>query len=466
MKDLFKSFLSFGFATSIEKILSFLLLPVYTRLFSLEDYGALDLIQVLISFLSIFCLLQLETSLQRYYYDYKDNFLEKRLVSNIVVLVTGLSILLTLILVIFSKNISILLLDSDIYSTSIKLAALQLPFTNFSIMSLIVFRFEKKNGLFLKAILIKVLSIIVCTYIFVINKELGINGVFASILISNIVAFIYQIIHLNKMINFNIDKSVLNKSLSYALPQFPARLGNATISYLNRFLMISFLSVSAIGIYSLSLKLASFVQLGYIAFSMAWTPFMFAQINKSNDKIIFPKVLDIITVIVFSLICIVTIFSKELVLIISGSKFIESSKYLGALSLYFSFFIFKEIVDVGPKKLEKTKYLTYSFTISVIVNFITMFLFIKSYGIKGVVLSMVLTNMVLFYLSLYISNKLYPIKFNIYNFTLQLILSLIVIIYFMNMDLDIIFKFILSIMIIIFLIVNLKNKIINMKNYI
>ena len=71
MREFLKSFFSFGVATSIEKILAFILLPIYTRLFTTTEYGMIDLCQVLMGIVSVFALLQLETSLQRYYYKWE-----------------------------------------------------------------------------------------------------------------------------------------------------------------------------------------------------------------------------------------------------------------------------------------------------------------------------------------------------------------------------------------------------------
>mgnify|MGYP003578586811 CR=1 FL=1 len=69
MKDLFKSFLLFGLATAIEGLLGFMLLPIYTRHFTKIEYGVIDMVGVILAIATIFGVLQIETALQRYYYD-------------------------------------------------------------------------------------------------------------------------------------------------------------------------------------------------------------------------------------------------------------------------------------------------------------------------------------------------------------------------------------------------------------
>jgi len=66
MNNFVKAFLSFGLATSIEKLLGFIILPIYTKYFNTTEYGVIDMIGTILQISCVFGLLQLETSLQRY----------------------------------------------------------------------------------------------------------------------------------------------------------------------------------------------------------------------------------------------------------------------------------------------------------------------------------------------------------------------------------------------------------------
>jgi O-antigen/teichoic acid export membrane protein len=77
MKEFFKSFATFGLAISIDKLIGLILLPIYTSFFTQEEYGIIEIIQSVISIVCIFGMLQLETSLQRYYYNY-ENYKKKK----------------------------------------------------------------------------------------------------------------------------------------------------------------------------------------------------------------------------------------------------------------------------------------------------------------------------------------------------------------------------------------------------
>jgi len=81
MKELILNFFSFGLAVSLERFLSFLLIPLYASVFSVTEFGVIDLVQTFIGVVTIFCFLQLETSLQRFYYEYEGEEKKKFLFS-------------------------------------------------------------------------------------------------------------------------------------------------------------------------------------------------------------------------------------------------------------------------------------------------------------------------------------------------------------------------------------------------
>jgi O-antigen/teichoic acid export membrane protein len=213
--------------------------------------------------------------------------------------------------------------------------------------------------------------------------------------------------------------------------------------------------LAAIGIYSVSMKLASSIQLVNTAFIMAWAPFMHAQFKKENNKKLFADVFPIVVGVTFLFVCLISLFSLELVKLLATKEFYSASKYVGGLSLFFSLYIIKETVDIGPKIREKTKYLSLTFILSVIVNLISLFVLIQLLELKGVVLAMMITNLFLVILSWFISNKLYPIPFSIIKFVLMLVPTLIVVILIMYVDISLFIRILVGIGICVFFGINL-----------
>src|SRR6185312_8073982 len=205
MRELIKSFFSFGLATVIERVIAFLLLPIYTRYFTTAEFGVIDLITVVIGIIIIFAHLQLETSLQRYYFDYEGD--EKNLfISTIVITMTILSVILTIILTATSTLISDLVLKNAQYSNLYKLAAVQIPFTNYSMLALVILRYEKKNKLFTIMIVVKMLITVLFTLVFVAWFKMGLNGVFYAQLLGLVVSSVLLFFSIREFSTFKISK--------------------------------------------------------------------------------------------------------------------------------------------------------------------------------------------------------------------------------------------------------------------
>lgn len=449
MKEFLKSFFSFGFATSIQKMMGFLLLPIYTRIFTTTEFGVIDLIQVILGITSIFAVLQLETSLQRYYYDLKVD-LKKTFISTIVIVITFFSFIVMIICLLLSGPLSDLIFNSVRYQPLIQLACVQLPFINFSMLAFVLLRYEKRNKIFVFQMLIKVTLMLGAILTLVVWLDQGIEGILYAQLLSLFVSSILLFFCVKDLLAFRFSFSQFKTALRYALPQIPARIGSVSLSYSNRFFMVSILSMASIGIFSTSLKLASVIQFIYTAFIMTWAPFMFEEIKKIGHQKKFAKILSFVSCIIFFLVSVLSLFSKELVYMVASEKFLEAHKYLGGLSLYFSLFIIKEIVDIGPKVKEKTKYLTYNFFVSVIINLLSLYFLMNYFGLYGVVISFIITNSVLVAVSWYISNRLYFVPFNLTKFLIVSLPALVLALLSMYIILTIEYKFLMAVLLIFF----------------
>lgn len=417
MWDLVKSFFAFGLATSLEKLIAYFLLPLYTDVFSVTEYGYIDLIQVTIIIITTFSVLQFETSLQRYYYVYK-GYVKAVFISTVFNTILLCSVVTTAIaLGTFGlyKNLLFGTYNADL---PFQIACLQIPFSNIIMLLLLVARFEKRSLLFSLSVISKITLTVGLTYLFIVYYEWGIKGVFGAQLLSNILIAVLLWYKNRDKVRMLFSQRIFYKMWKYAYPQIPARFGSVLSANLNRYLMIGYLSVAAIGIYSLALKIASVMQLVYTAFILAWTPFIFKQIKEANHRIVLGESLSLIACpVLFAVICI-SLFSQELVGLVSRSEEYQDSIHLvGGLALYFSFFIFKEIVDIGPRFKERTIYISVNYLFSLIINIILLLLLIRYWGEKGVVISMICTNIILFVSSWYFSNRLYPINFRLMRFS-------------------------------------------------
>ena len=176
-KELFRSFLFYGVSSGLSRFISLILIPIYVRYFSTSEYGTIDIIQTIINIVVIFGILQLETSIQRYYFETSGAY-RKFMISTVSITIFIISIFLSVLISAFSKTISIMLFDSQKYTVEIIIASLIIPFLNITVIFFIILRYMKKAVLFSVLILLQIIISATLTIFLILIFDLGIKSVF------------------------------------------------------------------------------------------------------------------------------------------------------------------------------------------------------------------------------------------------------------------------------------------------
>lgn len=425
MKEFFKTFFVFGLATFIDKIIAFVFLPIYARVLTIEEFGSMELLQSVISIVSIFAFLQLETALQRFFYELGEEEL-KSFAASIFLFVFGISLVLCLGISLFSKQVSSLLFEKKDYAQLIVTAIWQIPLMSFYTLSAIILRFSKRYDVFLKLIILSSVCSVLLLYFFMIYRKDGLAGYFQAQLISISIVSVYAFYQIKSLFHSKPSADQLKIALRYALPQFPARIGSTMNAYANRFFINAYVDAKSLGLFAMAFKISSVIQIIYQFFLMFWNQMMFEIKLKDNHKEILADVLRIANAIMFAIVSLLAIFSKEILMVLA-KHYLEGHYLIGVISLSFALVLLKEIVDVGPKYLKKTHYLSINFSISVVFNLASLFLLAPYLGLMGVSLSLIIANGSLLFISWFTSNRIYFIAFDKLNFLVNCVFCICVI---------------------------------------
>ena len=420
LKDLGKSVFIYGIASSISKFVGIFLIPIFSRYFSPEQYGSLDLISTVISFVAILGMLQLESAISRYYYEAEGRN-RNVYISTAFWTILILSALLLILIILLSDVISFKIFDTLQYSSLIKFASLNIILLNLFGYLTVLLRFQNKPILysiviFLQFIITFLISVVLVYY----NK--GIISFFIGQAAGLLTGIVVIIIYLRKSFVFTIDKKVLKDFFNYSLPQVPAVAGNWMNSYVNRFVMLSSLTIADIGIYTVALKIASIFNLLENAFRMAWEPYLWSKIKIPGHKELLRTLSISISIIIFSFALLFMLFSKEALLLLSTKEYIDALPVIKILIFAFSFPILTQVFGIGTSVAKKTIYNTISFFGGVVINLSMLFILVPHIGLIGVPLSLCISNLTILFLMWYFSEKKYFIGF---NYRIEIIIILI-----------------------------------------
>src|SRR5690349_5081474 len=90
----------------MRRMVSFIMLPIYTRYLSPEHYGTLELLSMVLDFAAILFGLRIAEAVFRFYYDTEDPDQQNSVISTALAMVGGLNAIAVVVLVVAAGPIS------------------------------------------------------------------------------------------------------------------------------------------------------------------------------------------------------------------------------------------------------------------------------------------------------------------------------------------------------------------------
>lgn len=298
----------YGMSSIIGRLLNYLLVPLYTRLFVPEVYGVVVELYAYVGFLLVILTYGMETGFFRFSQN-KDN--SGKVFSTAITSLLATTSIFIILVYLFLEPISVAMNYSDnpefIFWMALIVAIdvmIAIPFAKlrlkekaakFATIKILNISINIASNLFFLVLCPKILdsdsdSVIRLIY----SPEIGVGYVFISNLIANIVTII---ILLPEILNvkFEFDRILLKKMLIYSSPLLIAGLAGMVNETLDRILLKYLLPESVnpmkqIGIYGANYKLAILMTLFIQMFRYAAEPFFFAQYKEHNAEETYAKV--------------------------------------------------------------------------------------------------------------------------------------------------------------------------------
>ncbi|RLQ15597.1 oligosaccharide flippase family protein [Vibrio sp. SBT000027] len=393
LKRLWRFSASYAMVEGVQKGILFLLLPVFTRYMTPDEYGVVASVLMLVPFFIIAFSLSIQASITRYYFKYKhDKELLREFLGTNFTLLALVSLFMMSIVLIFGKDFFELFFSEIDFNPYI-IYALIIG----SLQPIIIAYFallKAMQNIFRYMVLFNCyFSIQISLMLFtIINLDLKHDGYILSLLFSNLIFAIIFLILLSKKVRFGLNKKYIKESLTYCLPIVPVDGIGLVSSIVDRYFIIKFISLTAVGVYFVGYQIAMLVSLISLAINSAYTPIFFGK-YESGDKCFSDiyRMSDYIVYFTSFIALIISVLSPFFVTLLFDKDYYESSdviiylSFLGAIkSIYF---LNTNVLSLEPK-LVKLK--TIGIVIGAIVTSILGFFMTKYFGLVGAAISTLL----------------------------------------------------------------------------
>lgn len=381
-----------------SKLISFLLLPVYTHYLSTASYGESDVISVYSSILlslvtccvadGIFVFPKKEDE------EGKKRFYTTGLLFALCSF-SGIAFLLMILDAVFQQQSGVLLVDKWwIYIMSFSMF-IQLYSQQFALS------LEKTTIYSLSGV---VLTVLIAVLAIILLPLYGLSGYLLSIVLAHFGCALFTFIFSKQYLFISIrhiDKENLKKLLGYGIPLIPNSVMWWLINGLNRPLMESTLGLSAIGIYSVAYKFPSVLSMIFQVISNGMSISVIDEFDKPDFNLFYNKILRVLTVSVLLIGVILCISSKLIIRIFAAEEFFPSWQFMPVLTLAVIFQCMGSFIGTIFMAQKKSKYFFFSSLWGAVSSVGLTFLLIRPFGVMGVCIALTGSFLIMFVLRVY-----------------------------------------------------------------
>lgn len=391
-----------------SKILSFLLVPLYTSVLSTEEYGIYGIYSTTISLLVPILTLNLSEAALRFSLDkkYEKNKIFSFCLKYILV---GTTIICCFTIVNSIFNIVPMLVQFSVYFVLMFIT---------TAMNCLIMAFargiEKINALAISGF-IGTVGVLFFNIFFLLTLHQGLKGYFLANILGTTVQMLCLTVALQlwKYITLKRDNNEYKREMiHYSMPL----VGNSVSWWINdasdRYIVTWMCGVEQNGIYSVGYKIPSILNVFQSIFSQAWTLSAVKEYESDNKETFFSKTYTIYSFFMTSACLVLIIFDKQIASILYAKEFFEAWKYVPPLLIATLFGALSGHIGGIFAAVKDTKAYATTTIVGAVCNIVLNLLFIRVIGVMGAAIATLAANIVVWMLR-YIKARQY-IKMDIY----------------------------------------------------
>lgn len=389
-KELIKNTAIIGIGKLSTHILTFLLLPLYTKKLTPAEYGTYDFLVTLSIFVVPIITLLLEESMFRFLIDAKDKK-EKSDVISQTFIYCMISILFFSIICIAITNI--INYEYGLLFMSYAISSILIGLSNALARGLGRIKIYSLSNFAVNAIIIGL------NLFFILVMDLGVAGMLMSSVIANCVISVIILIKLKFFIYVDFTKlqtDLLKKMLKYSIPLVPNSVSWSIINLSDRLMITSFLGTTQNGIYSIANKFPSIMNSLYGFFYVAWKESASKIVKEDDKEKYYNSIYDNLKKFLFSvLLCLIAILPIAFDFLVDIS-YKEAYLYIPVLIIAIYYSNISGFYGGIFAAYKDTKIMGTTTIISAFINIIINLILIPYIGVFAAVLSTIISNYIVY----------------------------------------------------------------------
>jgi O-antigen/teichoic acid export membrane protein len=414
LKHTLKHTFVYSLGNLATKLIGLILLPLYTTHLTTEHYGILSILEISGQLLTIIFSANLSSTMMRWWVDAKTSEKRKSIVFTAFVMLFISLLGMNIVFQPLAGKFAIWFFDDDLYTVYFTILFFSSSFDIISKYMLDMLRLLEKSVLYITVTTIKLVLVLGLNIYFVVSLEMGVKGIILAQLIGFVFITIILLPIFVKHINLKFDKVITKEMLKYSAPLVFTTLSGMIFSIGDRYVLKFISGDSAVGIYTLSYKIAGMMKFVVLmGFTSGFTPIAFKMYNSPNADRFFSKIMTYLTMVLTYGGLGLALFSPEFVKLFSpqNKDYWEAAQYVGLIGIVVVLAGMRYMFSLSFNISKKTIYVPFIVTIFAGLNILLDFLTIPQLGINGAIISSIISSIFINFAYYYYGSKFYKIRY-------------------------------------------------------
>lgn len=423
----------YGISRVASKSISFILLPLYTSIFTSQTIANINLLESFWQYLFTICLLAFETAIITFCAPEKETNKVKSILFTFSVILLTNAALFSFIGFYFSKDIALLLFKDTNLSNVTFYCFLISVFESLLVIPLTISRLHSNAKLYtIISVASLVINLIIQIYFLIIIKK-GFEYIFIAKFAAPGLVLLFFLPYSFRYLKPYISTILIKDILKFSLPLMLASLLAILLNTVDRYILVGFVDKSEIAVYTIGYSIGSVTNFFIVSpFVLAFNVMAWKKISDPNAERFFTKTTTYLFFVLIFVSLFVSFFIPDIIKIFIRNPELWNSVNIIKIILYSNCVAALYYISIQSYYFKKkTDIIFYIFGLCLLFNIAANFIFIPHFGIYSAAIISVLSYVLLILLSYHIAKKIYYIKFE----TLKIIilsLTYIILSYFID----------------------------------
>jgi O-antigen/teichoic acid export membrane protein len=401
----------YAIAGVLNGAIAFILMPIYTRVLSPDQYATVSIMNSAAGFLTILMMLAMENAITRFHFGYSEED-SRAITGSIFILLMANGVIVSSLLLMFREKIIGLILPGSDAARLFNIALVTTFVKLVYIMYQTVLQAKQKSFEYAKNSIIYVASsaILSIAFLFVFRNRM--EAVMAGTLTSTVLlaAISLRSMIKERYIRFAIRLDLLKSGLAYALPFIPYDLVHAFLPLFLKSIVNRSHGLKAVGIYEVALQISTVITVAQLAVNRAYLPWAYERMEKKDHHAIVTVSKDI-TKISLIICMFISLLGRELIGLLASRQYEDSWIVLPfftfAAALRGMYYFYSTTISYD---MRGAKYITAIAVASNLVHLAIGYAFVEGYGVMSVAAGALIAGFVTLLSARYISGSISETK--------------------------------------------------------